>query len=265
MCKVISVISYKGGVGKTTSAVNLSSYIQMHGKRVCAIDLDPQGNLSSHFGIFPGQLKGKPTMYNLIQGLVEDLDDSEMSELVQQSICHSTTVDVIPSIPRLANTEKSIPMATNCEGLVRRLVSFLKDNYDFIFIDIHSGWDIFSVNAMTASDSIIIPVEAHGFSYEGIAPILGMIHTVQTKLNPDLKIEGIIITKFQKVTTLCNQISDAILQNFGTHIPIFPDYVRYEIKVAEAPTFGISIHEYAPSSDAAHTYANIASEVMSCA
>ncbi len=152
---------------------------------------------------------------------MEDLNDIEMEKLVQQSICHSTTVDVIPSIPRLANTEKSIPLATNCEGLVRRLITFLRCNYDYIFIDIHSGWDIFSVNAMTASDSIIIPVEAHGFSYEGISPILGMIHTVQTKLNPSLKVEGIIITKFQKMTNLCNQISEAILQNFGTDIPIF--------------------------------------------
>lgn len=262
MCKIISIVSWKGGVGKTTSAVNISAYLQMQGKRVCTVDLDPQHSLSKHFGVMPGHIKNRPTIYDLINAAVNDCDANEMNELVHQSIIHSTTVDVIPSTPMLSSLEKTLPTTICREYRLKEVLSYIKDEYDYIFLDCHPGGDLLAINALTASDSVILPVEAHILSTDGLDQVEKMIRTVQKHLNKNLKIEGIIITKFQERTNLCRQIYNLIIRDFGNHIHIFNDHIGYAIKVAEAPTFGISLHEYAPKSDAAKAYANIAMEMM---
>ena len=265
MCKVISTISYKGGVGKTTSAVNISSFIQMQGKRVCAIDLDPQHNLSRHFGILPGHTKNRPTIYDLFNAVIQEKEDDEINELVQKSIYHTSTVDVIPSTVRLSSLEKVIPSVAGSERLLEYILSFIKEKYEYIFLDVHSGWDMFSINALTAADSVLIPVEAHIFSSDGIDPVENMIHSARKRLNPRLKIEGIIITKYQGNTNYCREIYDIITREFGDSIHIYNDFVKYAIKVAEAPAFGICLHEYAPKIPPTQAYANIAMEVMKSA
>lgn len=264
MCKIISVISCKGGVGKTTSAVNVSSYMQMQGKKVCVVDLDPQHNLSKHFGILPGHLAHRPTIYDLLSATIEEAEDNEVENLVKQSIIHSTTVDVIPSTTKLSVLEKVMPTVTCRERLLEQVLSYIKENYDYIFLDCHPGLDIFSENALTASDSVLLPVEAHILSSDGLDQVEKMIRTVQKRLNKNLKIEGVIITKYQGHTNYCKQISELIARDFGDHIHIFDSYIKYAIKVAEAPVFGISLHEYAPNIDAAKAYADIACEVMRC-
>ena len=118
MCKIILVISCKGGVGKTTSTVNISSYIQMNGKRVCVVDLDPQHNLSKHFGIHPGQIANQPTIYDLFNAAINETEDEEMVQIIKQSIVHSTTVNVIPSNAKLSSLETVIPTATCRERLL---------------------------------------------------------------------------------------------------------------------------------------------------
>ena len=264
MCKIISVVSCKGGVGKTTSAVNISAYMQMQGKKVCAVDLDPQHSLSKHFGIQPGHLVDRPTIYNLLNAAIEDVEDDEMENLVKQSIIHSTTVDIIPSTSKLSSLETVIPTATCRERLLEYVLSFIKNDYDYIFLDCHPGLDMFSENALTASDSVLLPVEAHILSTDGLDQVERMIRVVQRRLNKKLKIEGIIVTKYQGRTNYCQQISELVARDFGDHIHIFDSYVKYAIKVAEAPVFGISLHEYAPNTDAAKAYADIALEVMHC-
>lgn len=262
MCKVISVISCKGGVGKTTSAVNISSYLQMQGKRVCAVDLDPQHNLSKHFGILPGHLTNRPTMYDLLNAAVSECDDDEIEDLVKRSLYKTTTVDVIPSSARLSVLENIIPTATSREHLLEYVLSFIKEDYDYIFLDCHPGLDMFSINALTASDSVLIPVEAHILSSDGLDQVEKMIRSVSRKLNPNLKVEGVIITKFQGHTNYCRQVYDLIKRDFGDHIHVYSEQIKYAIKVAEAPAFGISLHEYAPNIEAAQAYAKIALEVM---
>lgn len=262
MCKIISVISCKGGVGKTTSAVNISAYMQMQGKRVCAVDLDPQHNLTKHFGILPGHLLHQPTIYDLLKATIDECDDEVMADLIKKTIYPSTTVDIIPSTAQLAALETVIPTATCRERLLEYVLSFIKDKYDYIFIDCHPGLDVFSMNALTASDSVLIPVEAHILSTDGLDQVEKMIRTVQRHLNKNLKIEGVIITKFQGNTNYCRQVYDLVARDFGDHIRIFDEHIKYAIKVAEAPAFGISIHEYAPKIEAAQAYANISREMM---
>lgn len=262
MSKIIAIISWKGGVGKTTSVVNISSYIKMQNKRVCVVDFDPQHSMSKHFGIFPGQLKNRPTMYDLFNAAIDEASDTELNDITHKSIIKTTTVDLIPAIAKLSALDKVLPTATCREQLLKNILKFIRDEYDYIFIDCHPGGDLFAINALTAADMVIVPVEAHIMSSDGLEQVEKMIRTVQRHLNPNLQIEGIIITKFQQNTNCCKRIRDMVSENFGERIHIFEDNIKYSIKVAEAPEFGISIHEYAPQNDTAKAYANIALEVM---
>lgn len=262
MSKTISIISCKGGVGKTTSAVNISSYIQTQGRRVLAVDMDYQHNLSKHFGIFPGHLKDKPTIYDLFIAAMDDCTDEEMSEMVHKAIVKSTTVDVLPSTAKLSLLDKVLPTATCREFILKGILKHIKSEYDYIFIDCHPGCDLFAINALTVSDSVIIPVEAHPLGLEGLDQVEKLIATVRRHLNRDLKVDGILLTKFQNNTNCCRDIRDVVKNSFGDRIHVFDEYIKYSINIAEAPEFGISIHEYAPKIEAAQSYAKIALEVM---
>lgn len=265
MCKTISVISCKGGVGKTTTAVNIGAYMQTQGKRVCAVDLDPQHNLSRHFGILPGQLQNRATVYDLINAEINGCEDSEIEEIVRSSIYPTTTADVIPSTVRLSSLETVLPMAINRERLLKNALTCIQKDYDYILLDCRPGLDMFAINALTASDSVIIPVEAHILSSDGLEQVEKILRTVQRSLNPDLKIEGVLITKYQGRTNCCREIRNLVLRSFGDHIRIFDSCINYAISVAEAPAFGISLHEYAPGTQAARAYSSVAEEVMQSA
>ena len=261
MCKVISIISCKGGVGKTTSAVNISSFLQMEGNRVCVIDFDSQHNLSNHFGIFPGHLKNRPTIYDLLHSSINFDDEKCLFESIDNSIYKTNTVDVIPSTMKLSDVEVELAVSLDREHQLEYIISYLKDKYDYIFIDCHPGLDLFAINALVASDSVIIPVEAHIYSADGLNQVMRIIENVKRRLNPKLNVEGIIITKFQKNTNCCKHVSDYVMSEYGSSIKIFNDYIKYTIKLADAPIFGMSIHEYSPKSDVAQSYARIAQEV----
>ncbi len=262
MCKVISIISCKGGVGKTTTAVNLSASIQKEGKRVCVIDFDHQHNLTMNLGIDQASLEHRVTIGDLIETAINDPDDDMMSALIDDSIISTNSVDLIPATGKLAALENIIPMATSREHLLDYIISFLKSRYDYIFIDCHPGLDNFSQNALTASDSVIIPVEAHVFGAEGLEQTAAMIRMVKRRLNPKLNIEGVLITKFQGQTNYCKSVYEQIATDFGNDIHIYAYKIKYAIKVAEAPAFGLPLIEYAPNIQPAVAYLKIAQEVM---
>ena len=262
MCKIISFISCKGGVGKTTSAVNISSFIHKQGKRVLAVDLDSQHNLCKHFGIIPGYLRGRPTMYDLFMAGINDLSSDEMYELIHKAIFKSTTVDVLPSTALLASLDKVLPTATCRESILKDILRHVKDEYDYIFIDCHAGGDLFAVNALTVSNTVILPVEARPLGVEGLDQVEKLIATVKRHLNPGLEIEGVILTKLQGNTNCCKEVRNLIRTEFAERIKVFEDEIKLAITVAMAPAYGVSLHEYDPRCEPARAYGRIALEVM---
>ena len=143
MCKVISVISCKGGVGKTTSAVNISAYLQMQGKKFCVVDLDAQHNLSRHFGVWAIPSAETPTITELFRAAIDDCSDETMQQMIRDSICQTTTVDMIPSTVQLSSLEAVLSTATSRERVLEYILSFIKKDYDYIFLDCHPGLDLF--------------------------------------------------------------------------------------------------------------------------
>ena len=262
MSKIISIISCKGGVGNTTSAVNISSYIKMQGKRVLTVDLDYQHNLSKHFGILPGHIKDCPTIYDVFLAAIEDMPEDEMNDLVHADIRKSTTADVIPSTAKLSSLDRVLPTVTCRETLLKNILQYVKDEYDYIFIDCHPGCDLFAVNALTASDSVIIPVEAQPLALEGLDQVEKLINIVQKRLNSNLKIEGILFTKVQTQTNCCKRMQTYAKSRFENRVKVFDETIKYSIDVAVAPEFGISIHELEPKHNVSQAYGKIAMEVM---
>ncbi|MEQ2440545.1 ParA family protein [Solibaculum intestinale] len=263
MCKVICTATCKGGDGKTTSTVNISAYISKR-KKVCVVDLDPQHSLTTHFGVRQSELKACKTIYDIFFYLIDhdDIDDEELSELVHSCVIHTSEVDLIPSTTKLARLVKLLPSATNCEHLLEYALSFIKEEYEYIFLDSHSGFDLFCHNALACADSVLIPVEANIFGCEGLGEVLPIINGLKKRMNPHLSIEGILFTKYRARTKNNQSFRELVYRDFG-NIHIFAPIIPERTSVSEAPSFGMSIHEYAPNSDAAAAYAEVAEEVMS--
>lgn len=267
MCKVICTVSCKGGCGKTTLTANISSYISKQSKKVCVIDLDPQHSLTTHFGVQQPQLENRSTIYDIFSYLLmeDDWDDTEFYKLLKTCIYHKTKLDIIPAVTRLANLQKVLPSAPQCEHLLEYAVSFLKAEYDYIFLDCHSGFDLYAQNALTASDYVIIPVEASIFGCEGLSEILPVIKGVQKRLNNNLQIAGIAFNRFRGYRKNAAAFKDLVLAEFGEVVPIFKSYIMEREAVTVAPNYGDSIFEYDPHNAAAIALADLAKEVMACA
>lgn len=263
MCKVICTATCKGGDGKTTSTVNISAYISKR-KKVCVVDLDPQHSLTTHFGVRQNDLKVCKTIYDVFFYLIDqdDIDDEELSELVHACIVHTSEVDLIPSTTKLARLVKLMPSVPNCERILEYALSFIKEEYEYIFLDSHSGFDLFCHNALACADSVLIPVEANIFGCEGLGEVLPIINGLKKRMNPHLSIEGILFTKYRARTKNNQSFRELVYRDFG-NIHIFAPIIPERTSVSEAPSFGMSIHEYAPNSDAAAAYAEVAEEVMS--
>lgn len=271
LCKVISVTNQKGGVGKTTTTVNLAAALSSAGKRVLVIDDDPQGNLTASLGYTPAEQKR--TITNLMFSAIDYPEDIELH--IDKAILQTDEgMDLIPANKRLADAAARLQVMQlsqynavgetdrACEKVMSFITDMLRSKYDYIIIDCGLKYELLTVNALAASDYCIIPVQAHFLASEGIPEVLELVRSVQAKFNPLLKIAGILVTMYQSKPQLCESIRETVVDVYGTKINVFERPIEYSIKLAECPAAGQSIFTYRPRNPAAASYRHLAQEVL---
>ena len=250
MSKIISLANQKGGVGKTTTSINLAAALAKQGERVLLIDADPQANTSSGLGIEIRELDS--TIYEC---LVNGIDPHQA--IVATSM---KNLSVIPSHIDLVGAEIEMLNMEHREQLLKNIITKVREEYDYILIDCSPSLGLITVNALTASDSVIIPVQCEFFALEGIAKLLNTIKIIKSKLNPALKIEGFLLTMFDNRLRLSNQVYEEVKRHFGDLV--FNTVIARNVRLSEAPSHGVSVLEYDPSSKGAKNYMSLAKELI---
>ena len=268
---VISITNSKGGVGKTTTALNLGAALAAAKKRVLLIDNDPQGNLTAALGYTPGEQKN--TLAKLVLVQIDSPEDLDLH--LPRTVIHTEIgIDLIPANKRLADAAARLQVMqlsqynaagfpdTLCEKIMDKLLDSLREQYDYIIIDCGLKHELLTVNALTAADYCIIPVQAHFLASEGIPDVLELVKNVQSRFNPDLKIAGILLTMYQSRPQLCQSVLASVAEIYGSSIRVFERPIEQTIKVAECPAVGMSILDYAPKNPATESYRSLAQEVL---
>ncbi|MFN2137360.1 MAG: ParA family protein [Candidatus Promineifilaceae bacterium] len=257
MAQIIAVAMQKGGVGKTTTTINLAAALASMGQRVLAIDLDPQGNLTQHAGFDPEGLS--PTIYDPLKAEVDGLE-GDLREAIYTT---GEGYDLLPSQPELSLVEVALINTLSREQVLAHLLETVDSAYDFILIDCNPSLGLLVINALTAADSVVIPIQTEYLAARGAFMILSSIETVRRKrLNPSLKVEGIILTMADARTLLAQDIQDAIRGQYGDGITIFDPVVRRSVRFAESAVAGQSIIAYDPSGPGAKAYRTIAKRIL---
>ncbi len=246
MGKIIAVANQKGGVGKTTTAVNLAAALKEAGKRVLMCDLDPQGNASSGFGVD----KRERCVYD---GLIDDVDVSEL--IVNTPYC-----DVLPASIELAGAEVELVQLDGREKRLKKLLRPVMFNYDFIIIDCPPSMGLLTVNALTAADSVITPLQCEYYALEGLSQLMNTIRMVKRSLNPTLELEGVLLTMFDTRLNLNLQVADEVKKHFGRQV--FPIIIPRNVRLSEAPSHGAPVIAYDSSSKGAKCYRELASYII---
>lgn len=250
MGKIIAVANQKGGVGKTTSTVNLGASLATLGKKVLLIDIDPQGNATSGVGVNKGDLN--QCVYNI---LVEDYSVDQ--------VCVTTDIanlDVIPATIQLAGAEVELVSATSREGKLKTALADVRKSYDFVLIDCPPSLGLLTINALTAADSVLIPVQCEYYALEGLSQLLNTIRLVQKHLNTELMIEGVLLTMLDARTNLGLQVTEEVKKYFQEKV--YKSIVPRNVRLGEAPSHGKPITSYDPKSKGAEVYLELAKEVI---
>ena len=250
MGRVIAISNQKGGVGKTTTAINLSACLAERDKRVLVIDMDPQGNATSGLGIDKNSVEH--TSYELLTG------STTIWESMTPSIIHGLTV--IASDRNLAGVEIELIGMDNREYILKNEVEKVKDNYDFIIIDCPPSLNTLTVNAMTTADTVIVPIQCEYYALEGLSELIYTIDLVRDRLNPNLQIEGVVFTMYDARTCLSLQVVENVKENL--HQAIYKTIIPRNVRLAEAPSHGLPINLYEPKSAGADGYRSLAEEVI---
>lgn len=250
MVSVISVANQKGGVGKTTTTINLSASIANRGYRVLIVDIDPQGNATSGLGIEKSSIK--QDIYNV---LIDEIP-------LKDTILHTSTkkLDLVPATINLSGAETELISMMARETRLKSALDAVSNDYDFIFIDCPPSLGQLSINAFTASDSILIPVQSEYYAMEGLSQLLNTIRLVQKHFNKDLGVEGVLLTMLDSRTNLGAEVVKEVQSYFDKKV--YKTIIPRITKLAEAPSYGQPITEYAPNSRGAEVYDDLAKEVL---
>lgn len=253
MNKVIAIANQKGGVGKTTTAINLSSCMAETGKKVLIIDLDPQGNTTSGLGIDKNNVES--TVYELM------LDECSIKEAIKKvEIDGVDNLSIIPANVNLAGAEIELLGIKDKEFILKNAVDYIADDYDYIFIDCPPSLNMLTVNAMTTADSVLVPIQCEYYALEGISQLLHTIDLVHSRLNSKLKINGVVFTMYDGRTNLSNDVVASVKDNLNTKI--YKTIIPRNVRLAEAPSHGLPINIYDPKSAGAESYRNLAKEII---
>ncbi|WP_346707426.1 AAA family ATPase [Massilistercora timonensis] len=250
MGRIIAVANQKGGVGKTTTAINLSSCLAEKGKKVLAVDMDPQGNMTSGLGVDKNSVEN--TIYDLIIG------ESSIDEVLKKDIMKN--LDIIPANIDLSAAEIELIDVEDKEYIVRNVIKDIKDNYDYIIIDCPPSLSMLTINAMTTATSVLVPIQCEYYALEGLSQLIHTVDLVRDRLNPELEIEGVVFTMYDARTNLSLQVVENVKDNL--HQNIYKTIIPRNIRLAEAPSYGVPINEYDPKSAGSESYMRLAEEVI---
>ena len=250
MGRVIAVANQKGGVGKTTTAINLSACLAEKGQKVLAIDMDPQGNMTSGLGIDKDEVE--KNIYDLMIGQVG------VEEVLQKEAIEN--LDIIPTSIDLSAAEIELIGVDDKEFIIRNAIAPIKDNYDYIIIDCPPSLSMLTINAMTTADSVLVPIQCEYYALEGLSQLIHTVELVKERLNPILKIEGVVFTMYDARTNLSLQVVENVKENLNQNI--YKTIIPRNVRLAEAPSYGQPITLYDPRSSGAESYRLLAEEVI---
>ena len=250
MSKIIAIANQKGGVAKTTTAINLSAALSQLGQKVLLIDFDPQGNASSGLGIDKNKLE-KSVYDVLVNNVPPEL-------LLVRNV--RSNLDVLPAKVDLAGAEMELVTAISREVRLKDALAELREEYDFIIIDSPPSLGLLTINALTAANQYIVPIQCEYYALEGVTQLLNTIKLIQRSLNPALKLCGILMTMYDYRTKLSKQVVDDVRASFGKQV--FQTVIPRNVRLSEAPSYGLSIIDYDPKSKGAESYLELAKEVL---
>lgn len=251
MGRIIAIANQKGGVGKTTTAINLSACLADKGKKVLAVDMDPQGNMTSGLGLDKESIE--KTVYDMIIG------ESDIEEVLQKEAMEN--LDVLPTNIDVSAAEIELIDVENKEFIVRNSIQKIRDNYDFVIIDCPPSLSMLTINAMTTADSVLVPIQCEYYALEGLSQLIHTVELVKDRLNPDLEIEGVVFTMYDARTNLSLQVVENVKDNLQQNI--YKTIIPRNIRLAEAPSYGMPINQYDPKSAGSESYMRLADEVIS--
>lgn len=250
MGRIIAVANQKGGVGKTTTTINLSACLAEQGQKVLVIDVDPQGNTTSGLGIDKNNTEN--TVYELM------LREASIDDCIYKSVMDD--LDVIPSNVNLAGAEIDLIDIDDREYILKKIVNSLKEKYDFILLDCPPSLSMLTVNAMTAANTVLVPIQCEYYALEGLSQLIRTINLVKQKLNPELEIEGVVFTMYDARTNLSLQVVENVKANLKQ--TVYKTIIPRNIRLAEAPSHGLPINLYDSKSAGAESYRLLAEEVI---
>lgn len=249
--KAIAIFNQKGGVGKTTTNINLGACLALKGKRVLMLDIDPQGNTTSGIGVSKKELE-----YTVYELLIEDNFDP------RDAVLHTSVenLDLIPANVDLAGAEIEMVQLEGREKRLQKAINKIRNDYDYIFIDCPPSLGLLTINSLSAVESVLIPIQCEFYALEGVSQLMSTIELVRKNLKPDLEVEGVVLSMFDGRTNLSIQVVQEVKKYFGAKV--YSTVIPRNIRLAEAPSFGMPIVEYDPRSKGAEAYREFAEEFL---